>query len=76
MLTNIKDEVATASKETLIFSILTLEKEKYLSLKVLGVLFVHTQRTGFSAILHATWEGGIQNKYISGQRGFQREGRR
>ena len=60
----INDEVATAFKQTLIFSILTLEKEKYLSPKVLGVLFVHTQRTGFSAILHAIWEGGIQNKYI------------
>jgi hypothetical protein len=64
MATSIKDQVATATEQSVIFSILTPEKGKYLSPKVLSYIFAHMQRTGFSAILHVAWEGGIEKKYI------------
>jgi hypothetical protein len=64
MLTSIKDHVATAMEQTLIFCILTPEIGKYLSPKLLFFLFSHTQRTGFSIILHAAWEGGIAKGYL------------
>jgi hypothetical protein len=63
MPTSIKDQVATAMEQAVIFSILTPEMGRYLSPKVLCSLFCHAQRTGFSAILHAAWQGGIDKTY-------------
>src|SRR6267154_725024 len=64
MATSVKDQVATAMEQSVIFSILTPEKGKYLSPKVLSFIFAHTQRTGFSAILHVAWEGGIEKGHV------------
>jgi hypothetical protein len=63
MATSIKDQIATATEQSVIFSILTPEKGRYLSPKVLSHIFAHIQRTGFSAILHVAWEGGIEKGY-------------
>jgi hypothetical protein len=63
MPTSIKDQVATAMEQSVIFSILTPEIGRYLSPKVLCALFCHAQRTGFSTILHTAWQGGINKTY-------------
>ena len=63
MPTNVRDQVATATEQSIIFAILTPMRGQYLSANVLGFLFNAAQRTGFSAVVHAAWEGGIDNAY-------------
>lgn len=63
MPTNIKDQVATALEQSLIFCISTSERAKYLSPGLLCYLFAHVQRTCFSTFVHTAWQGGIENRY-------------
>ena len=65
--TDPKVQVATLVDQTLILSILTTSKERWLPPEVLCHLCAHLQRTGFCVSFHTAWHGGIEVDYVSNE---------
>jgi hypothetical protein len=61
---NARNKVDSALEQSLVFTTLTPVKGWYISALSTTQIFAHIQRTGFSALFHTAWHGGIDVDFV------------